>query len=100
MNKLRQLEQLIALPQLSKWLIISFVVGILSGIGSAALLASLEWSTNWRESHLWIIALLPLGGFLSGWIYHQFGKRVEAGNNLYLKKFITPKILFPCGWLL
>jgi len=47
------------------------VVGILSGIGSAALLASLEWATDWRESHLWIIAFLPLGGFLSGWIYHR-----------------------------
>lgn len=95
MHKLRQLEQLVALPQLSKWLIISFIVGILSGIGSAILLASLEWATDWRESHLWIIALLPLGGFFSGWIYHRFGKRVEAGNNLLLEEIHNPKDIVP-----
>ncbi|BAZ41895.1 Cl- channel voltage-gated family protein [Calothrix sp. NIES-4101] len=95
MKKLSQLEQVVILPQLSKWLIISFVIGILSGIGSAVLLASLEWSTNWRESHLWIIALLPLGGFISGWIYYRFGERVEAGNNLLLEEIHNPKEIIP-----
>ncbi len=95
MNKLHHLEQLTALPQLSKWLIISLIVGILAGIGSAALLVSLEWSTNWRESHLWIITLLPLGGFLSGWVYHKFGQRVEGGNNLLLEEIHDPKDIIP-----
>jgi len=94
-DQLCKLEQLIALPQLFRWFMISLVVGILSGIGSAALLASLEWSTNWRESHLWIIAFLPLGGFLSGWVYHQFGKRVEAGNNLLLEEIHHPQDIIP-----
>jgi H+/Cl- antiporter ClcA len=95
MKRWNQLEQLVILPQLIKWLVISFVVGIFSGIGSAALLASLEWSTNWRESHLWIIALLPLGGFISGWIYHRFGRQVEAGNNLLLEEIHHPKEIIP-----
>jgi len=94
-DQLSKLEQLIALPQLFRWFMISLVVGILSGIGSAALLASLEWSTDWRESHLWIIAFLPLGGFLSGWVYHQFGKRVEAGNNLLLEEIHHPQDIIP-----
>ena len=94
-DQLSKLEQLIALPQLFRWFMISLVVGILSGIGSAALLASLEWSTNWRESHFWIIAFLPLGGFLSGWVYHQFGKRVEAGNNLLLEEIHHPQDIIP-----
>lgn len=94
-DRLNKLEQLVALPHLSKWFVISFVVGILSGCGSAALLASLEWSTNWRESHLWIIAFLPLGGLLSGWVYHRFGKRVEAGNNLLLEEIHHPKDIIP-----
>jgi H+/Cl- antiporter ClcA len=95
MKKWHQREQLIALPQLAKWLVISSLVGIFAGIGSAALLASLEWSTNWREAHLWIIALLPLGGFLSGWIYHRFGKQVEGGNNLLLEEIHNPKHIIP-----
>ncbi|AFZ03989.1 voltage-gated chloride channel family protein [Calothrix sp. PCC 6303] len=95
MKRWCQLEQLVILPQLLKWLVISFAVGIFSGIGSAALLTSLEWSTNWRESHLWIIALLPVGGFFSGWIYHQFGRQVEAGNNLLLEEIHQPKKIIP-----
>ncbi|WP_226889114.1 hypothetical protein [Nostoc sp. MG11] len=85
MKHLRQFELFIALPHLIKWLPISFVVGIFAGTASAALLLSLEWATEWRESHRWIIALLPLGGFVSGWIYHRFGQAVEAGNNLLLE---------------
>ena len=95
MKALHQFEQLIALPQLIKWLAISFVVGILCGTASAALLASLEWATDWRESHLWIIALLPLGGLLSGLIYHRFGKSIEAGNNLILEEVHNPKDIIP-----
>ncbi|MFN6519121.1 MAG: voltage-gated chloride channel family protein [Nostoc sp. CreGUA01] len=95
MKHLREFEPFIALPHLIKWLPISFVIGILAGTASAALLASLEWATDWRESHKWIIALLPLGGFLSGWIYHQFGRTVEAGNNLLLEEIHQPKNIIP-----
>jgi H+/Cl- antiporter ClcA len=95
MERWRKLEQLVILPQLLKWFVISFAVGIFSGIGSAALLVSLEWSTNWRESHLWIITLLPVGGFFSGWIYHQWGRQVEAGNNLLLEEIHHPKEIIP-----
>lgn len=86
MKGLQDIEQLFALPQIAKWLAISTIAGVLCGTASAALLALLEWATNWREAHLWIIALLPLGGLLSGLIYHYFGKSVEAGNNLLLEE--------------
>ncbi|MDF0554274.1 voltage-gated chloride channel family protein [Kamptonema sp. UHCC 0994] len=95
MKRFEKFEQFIAIPQLSKWFIIACIVGILSGLGSAALLASLDWATNWRESHLWMIALLPLAGFLSGWIYHRYGKQVEAGNNLLLEEIHNPQNIIP-----
>jgi H+/Cl- antiporter ClcA len=95
MKRLPHFEQFIVIPQLSKLFIISCIVGILSGFGSATLLASLEWATKWRESHLWVIILLPLGGFLSGWIYHRYGKKVEAGNNLLLEEIHHPQSIIP-----
>jgi H+/Cl- antiporter ClcA len=95
MKYLRNYEPLIALPHVAKWLPISIVVGIFAGIASAVLLVSLEWATNWREAHRWIIILLPLGGFLSGLIYHHFGRNVEAGNNLLLEEIHNPKDIIP-----
>ncbi len=79
LNRLKEL-----LFQVFRWLIIASIVGLLAGTASAGFLASLEWVTDFRESHRWIIALLPLGGLLVGWTYHQFGKSVEGGNNLIL----------------
>ncbi|MBW4468925.1 MAG: voltage-gated chloride channel family protein [Stenomitos rutilans HA7619-LM2] len=85
------IEQVFALPQTAKWLAIATVAGVLCGTASAALLASLEWATDWREAHHWVIALLPLGGLLSGLIYYYFGRSVEAGNNLLLEEIHNPR---------
>jgi H+/Cl- antiporter ClcA len=95
MKGLQAIEQFFALSQIVKWLALATVVGMLCGTASAALLASLEWATDWREAHLWIIALLPLGGLVSGLIYHYFGKSVEAGNNLLLEEIHQPKQIIP-----
>jgi H+/Cl- antiporter ClcA len=57
-------EQVRAIRYLAKWFAIGSAIGILAGTASALLLVSLEWATAWRESHLWIILLLPLGGLL------------------------------------
>lgn len=44
-----------------KWILITAVVGALTGSASALLLFSLNWATDYRENHLWIISLLPTG---------------------------------------
>lgn len=66
------------------WVPIALVVGILAGSASALLLASLELATQIRESHRWIIALLPLAGLAVGCLYHYFGTSAERGNDLIL----------------
>lgn len=84
-----------ALPYILKWLLISTLIGILVGSASAGFLKSLQWATDFRENHLWLIAFLPLGGFLTGLLYHYFGKDVEAGNNLLLENIQEPKEIIP-----
>jgi H+/Cl- antiporter ClcA len=82
-------------PYIAKWLLISSIIGSLVGTASAGFLTSLQWATDFRESHVWIIALLPAAGFLVGALYHYFGKDIEAGNNLLLESIHEPKETIP-----
>ena len=84
-----------AIPYIFKWLIISSIIGILVGSASAGFLISLDWATNFRENHLWIIAFLPVAGFLIGLLYHYYGKDAEAGNNLLIDTIHNPKNVIP-----
>tara|TARA_R110002051_G_scaffold139763_1_gene212451 strand:- start:10433 stop:11737 length:1305 start_codon:yes stop_codon:yes gene_type:complete len=92
---LSSIEQIPSLIYLFKWILICAIVGFASGSISAFFLFSLEWATNWRESHLWIIALLPVGGFIIGLSYHLYGNSVVKGNNLLLEEFHSPKKIIP-----
>jgi H+/Cl- antiporter ClcA len=69
-----------------RWLLIASTIGLLAGTASAILIESLNWATNTRESHRWLIAILPIAGLLVGLLYHHFGRSVEAGNNLILEQ--------------
>ena len=84
-----------AIPYILKWLLISIIIGILVGSASVGFLISLNWATDFRENHIWLIALLPIGGFLIGLLYHYYGKDVEAGNNLLIDNINHPKKIIP-----
>jgi H+/Cl- antiporter ClcA len=88
-------EQIPSLLYLLKWVLICLTLGVLAGSVSAFFLLSLEWATNWRESHLWIISLLPVGGLVIGLSYHYYGSSVVKGNNLLLEEFHSPKKIIP-----
>lgn len=86
------------------WLGLAALVGILSGSASAIFLVSLDWATHFRETHLWLISLLPLAGFGIGYVYHHYGANSYKGNNLLLDELyqsqspiplrMTPLVLF------
>jgi H+/Cl- antiporter ClcA len=84
-----------AIPYLLKWLFISSIIGICVGSASAGFLQSLDWVTNYRESHLWLIILLPIGGFTIGLLYYYYGEDVEAGNNLLIDTIHNPQAIIP-----
>ncbi|MBF2076237.1 MAG: chloride channel protein [Synechococcales cyanobacterium C42_A2020_086] len=95
MKGLQDIEQFFARPQIAKWLAIATIAGVLAGTALAALLASLEWATDWHEAHWWIIALLPLSELLSELIYHHFGQSVKADNNFLLEEIHNSKQTIP-----
>ncbi len=78
-----------------KWLLISLFIGTLIGSASAFFLQTLDRATDFRENHLWMIALLPIGGLLIGLLYHYYGKDVEAGNNLLIDTIHEPQQTIP-----
>ncbi|WP_343705733.1 voltage-gated chloride channel family protein [Flavobacterium sp.] len=92
MTSLNPKQFLLSLP---KWILICALVGIFSGSASAFFLVSLEWVTQFRIQHDWIIWLLPFGGFLVGLSYYFWGESVAKGNNLLLEEYESPKKVIP-----
>ena len=78
-----------------KWILICVLIGVFSGSASAFFLVSLEWCTQFREHHNWIIWLLPIGGLCIGLLYHYYGKDVVKGNNLLLEEYEKPRNTIP-----
>ena len=67
---------------LARWVALAVLVGIISGVLSAAFIESLNWATNTRTSNDWIVFTLPLAGLLVGASYHYLGRGLERGSNL------------------
>src|SRR6202012_362614 len=63
---------------------------ILAGSASALFLWALDQVTRARWSHPEILYFLPLAGVGVGFLYHQFGRKAEGGNNLILEEIHEP----------
>jgi len=83
------------LRYLAKWLPLAMLVGVLAGSSSALLLLALDWANTTRSAHRWLVWLLPLAGFASGWFYLRFGRAVETGNNLLIDEVHDPQKVVP-----
>ena len=80
-------------PPLRRWLRVSaavLAIAVATGSLCAFFLWSLAETTRLRFAHPWLLALLPAGGFLVGWIYHRFGKPVEKGTPLLIDEIHQP----------
>ncbi|WP_165103971.1 MULTISPECIES: voltage-gated chloride channel family protein [unclassified Caballeronia] len=95
MKRLKSVEQIAMVPYLARWLLLSSVLGTLAGSASALFLFALDRATNTRLDHPWLVWLLPLAGFLTGWVYHRIGKSVEGGNNLLIDEIHDPQKIVP-----
>jgi len=78
-----------------KWILICVLIGIFSGSASAFFLVSLEFVTQFRIHHDWIIWFLPFGGLIVGLSYYYWGGSVVKGNNLLLEEYENPQKVIP-----
>ena len=80
---------------LFKWTFICIITGVLIGSAAGFFLKSLDFVTNWRETHLWIIYSLPIIGFGIGSMYYYFGGDAKKGNNLLIEEHKDPQSKIP-----
>jgi H+/Cl- antiporter ClcA len=90
-----RVEQIPLLFYLIRWFLITLLAGGLIGSASALLLVSLQLVTDYRESNVWIIALLPVAGLIIGLMYHYLGTSVAKGNNYLIEEIHSPRDIIP-----
>ncbi len=83
-------DQYLITKQLLGWTVLIFPVSVVIGLLVAFFLWILDLATKTRWQHLWLIFLLPFAGIFIWWLYHKFGKRSVAGNNLIIEEIIEP----------
>jgi len=88
-------EPLLMVGYLLRWLSLGSLVGMLAGLGSAVLLLALDWATDTRIAHPWLLWFLPVAGLAVGLLYHYTGRSVEGGNNLLIDEIHDPKRVVP-----
>lgn len=67
-----------------RWLIFGAITGVVCGLVGAAFHLSIDWVTATRQSHDWLILLLPFAGLLIVFTYHRAGLAQDPGTNLVL----------------
>lgn len=83
------------LRYLAKWLLISLLVAAMAGTASAFFLFALDWAAGTRSTHVWLVWLLPLGGFAVGWLYWRFGREVDGGVSVLITQTRTQTKIVP-----
>ena len=74
-----------------KLAIFGVLIGLFAGFISFLFLKSLDVAIRFRESHEWMILLLPVAGASVAWFYDRFGKDIERGNNLIIDEIHQPQ---------
>lgn len=66
---------------LLKWLIIAAIVGTIGGVLGSIFHISIDYVTEFRGNHWWIVLLLPVGGLLIAVMYALSGKKGKINTD-------------------
>ncbi len=80
---------------LSKWFITCCTIGFSVGSVCAFFLFSLNWVTQYRDNHSWIIYGLPFAGLIIALSYQRWGNPSSKGNNLLIEEYLHPQRRIP-----
>ncbi len=71
-------EQVILLTGMVKWLIISVIIGVITGFSTAGFLALLEFSVERTARYRWYFLSLPLALFIAKFLIHTCAREAEG----------------------
>ena len=64
-----------------KWIALSLFTGVILGLISTAFAYGLNFATEYRLSHGWVLWTLPVLGLIVVFLYEKFGTEVSRGTN-------------------
>jgi len=86
-----------------KWIGIAIILGSICGIVGAIFHIAVDYATEFRLMHSWIVYLLPLGGLLIVYLYHSVHLDHEPGTNTIIQSVrqqeSVPVLLAPAIFL-
>ncbi len=80
----------VVFKQLMRWTIITLPIAIVIGSIVALFLWLLNWATQFRFTHPWLLYLLPVAGIAIYFTYKYWGKSSDKGNNLIMDEIHQP----------
>ena len=72
-----------------KWALMICAIALLVGTASAGFLKSLDFITQIRLNHSWLIYGLPLIGFIIGWMYLKVTPSLHNGNEIIMSDYLN-----------
>lgn len=84
---------------LIKWVFFACIVGVIGGIVGSFFHHSIDFVTEFRENHTWILFCLPLGGLVIAVMYDRFNDKGNIDTNRVIQsareKKDIPFIMLP-----
>ena len=65
-----------------RWLLVAALTGMVCGFVGSAFNLTVSWATGYRETHPWLIWLLPVGGLAIVALYRLTGTEGEGTNQI------------------
>ncbi len=78
------LHLLLRSRRLIRWCLLGLLIGLVLGVIGTAFVFCVQYATNLRMDHPWLLLLLPVGGYLIVFLYRVTKNHDDRGTNMVL----------------
>ena len=73
-----------SLVALAKWIVLACITGVIVGLVGVVMVKGINFVTELRGEHSWLIFLMPVAGVISVLLYKITGREKDSGTNAVL----------------